>query len=288
MPIMTSLFPPRARCVITCVIAAGVAITMTACRSTEPQQTATAAYDEAISAIEMLGTTATVVHARIQTTLDHAGTRVGQAQAAGTFLASNLISLGTDAAFIEESLEQLDQPPAPVPQRPTAQQAARSGTAEAPPPTQAPRTIVTPPAATPAPTSTQSGPRLENITMASGVNQFDCAIDVIPASRPHQLKFTWWGAPTAFPLAQPYRPVGGAQALKLSALVSIKNTRSTTIAYGSSSTKPIRHYRRFLERRDQRRWRTAGFPGSLSNRLKLREAESNSTCIHLPSAAKII
>jgi len=181
---MTSLFPPRARCVITCVIAAGVAITMTACRSTEPQQTATAAYDEAISAIEMLRTTATVVHARIQTTLDHAGTRVGQAQAAGTFLASNLISLGTDAAFIEESLEQLDQPPAPVPQTPAAQQAARSGTAEAPPPTQAPRTIVTPPAATPAPTSIPSGPRLENITMASGVNQFDCAIDVNPRFTP--------------------------------------------------------------------------------------------------------
>ncbi len=176
---MTSMFPPHARCVITCVIAAGVAIAMTACRSSEPQQTATAAYDEAIAGIEMLRTTATVVRARIQTTLDHAGTRVGQAQVAGTFLASNLISLGTEAAFIEDSLEQMDQLAAPAPQRPTAHPAARSSTTETPNPAQAPRTIVTP-----AQTSKQSGPRLENIIMASGVNQFDCAIDVNPHFTP--------------------------------------------------------------------------------------------------------
>ena len=178
------MFPSRARCVITCIIAAGVAITMTACRSTEPQQTATAAYDEAITGIERLRATATVVRARIQTTLDHAGTRVGQAQAAGTFLASNLIGLGTEAAFIEESLEQLNQLVAPDAQSPAAHPAARSVTAEAPKPTQASRTIVTPPAVTPAPASAQSGPRLENITMASGVNQFDCAIDVNPRFTP--------------------------------------------------------------------------------------------------------
>ncbi len=181
---MTRKYPLSTSRVIGFVIAAGVAVTMTACRSTEPQQTATAFYEEDFSGIEMLRTTATVLRARIQTTLDHAGTRVGQAQAAGTFLASNLISLGTDAAFIEESLEQLDQLAAPVPQSPAAHQAARSVTAEAPPPTQAPRTIVTPPAVTPASTSTESGPRLENITMASGVNEFDCAIDINPRFTP--------------------------------------------------------------------------------------------------------
>ena len=180
---MTSLFPSHTHCVITCIIAAGVAIAMTACRSTEPQQTATAAYDEAITGIEMLRTTATVARARIQTTLDHAGTRVGQARAAGTFLTSNLISLGaelgTEAAFIEESLEQLGQLAAPGPQSPAAHPAARSATSEAPKPIQGARTIVTP-----ALTSTQSGPRLEDITMTSGVNQFDCAIDVNPRFTP--------------------------------------------------------------------------------------------------------
>ena len=173
-----------ARQVVTGFIVASVAIIITSCRSTEPQQTATAVYDEAFASYEILRTTATVVRARIQTTLDYAGTRVGQAEAAGTFLASNLIGLGTEAAFIEESLKHVDPLAAPIPQTPAVDQARQFVTADALQPTLAPGIIVTPPAVTPAPTSIPSGPRLENITMASGVNEFDCAIDVNPRFTP--------------------------------------------------------------------------------------------------------
>ncbi len=181
---MINMFSWSRRRVISLLLTASVAISLSACRSSDPQQTATAFYDEALSNIESLRTTATVVRARIQTTLDHAGTRVVQAEAAGTFLASNLISLGTDAAYIVEGLAQVSEIAAPARQTPPANQAAPSSPAGSPQSTQSPRTIVTPPVVTPPPSPTGSGPRLENITMASGVNEFDCAIDAFPRFTP--------------------------------------------------------------------------------------------------------
>jgi len=181
---MTSVFPTWPRRALDYVIVAAAAIGLSACQSAAPQQTATAAYDEALANVDMLRSTATVVRARIQTTLDHAGTRVGQAEAAGTFLASNLINLGTDAAHIEAGLAQLNTLAAPESQPLQADQTARSDTVDAARPTDSPRVIVSPPVVTPAPSPTQLGPRLENITMASGVNEFDCAIDVNPRFTP--------------------------------------------------------------------------------------------------------
>ena len=172
------------RFVIRCFIVAGVAAVLTACRSNEPQQTATAVYQEAVADIEALRATATVVRARVQTTLDYAGTRVGQAESARAFLASNLISLGTEAAYIEENLAQLEPLASPVSRNTPAAQTSGAVTVEAQPPTQRAETIVTPPAVTPQPTATASGPRLENITMASGVNEFECARDVNPRFTP--------------------------------------------------------------------------------------------------------
>lgn len=172
------------RRVVRCLIVAGAATILTACSSNEPQQTATAVYQEAVANIEALRASATVVRARVQTTLDYAGTRVGQAQSARAFLASNLIGLGTEAAYIEENLAQLEALATPVSLSTPAEQASGVVTALARPPTQRPGTIVTPPAVTPAPTATESGPRLENITMASGVNEFECARDVNPRFTP--------------------------------------------------------------------------------------------------------
>ena len=179
---MVSRIPQTAR-IIVCSIAAAAAVTLSACRSSEPQQTVTAAYAEALSSIESLRVTATVARARIQTTLDYAGTRVAQADAAGAFLASNLISLGTESAFIEQNLQQVEEFNTLITPSPAANEPALSVTAQSPR-SQAPRAIVTPPALTPPPTSTQPGPRLENIAMASGVNQFDCALDVNPRFTP--------------------------------------------------------------------------------------------------------
>lgn len=169
---------------VRCLIVASLATIFTACSSNEPQQTATAVYQEAVTNIEALRATATVVRARVQTTLDYAGTRVGQAESARAFLASNLISLGTEAAYIEENLAQLEELATPVSQNTLAAQTSGAVTLEAQPPTQRPETIVTPPALTPAPTATESGPRLENITMATGVDEFECARDVNPSFTP--------------------------------------------------------------------------------------------------------
>ena len=181
-----------------CGIVTAAAVALSACRSSEPQQTATAVHAEALSSIEMLRVTATVVRARIQTTLDYAGTRVAQADAAGTFLASNLISLGTAGAFIEQSLQQLEEFNSVIQPTAAANEPALSVTAQTPR-SQAPRAIVTPPALTPPPTSTQRGPRLENISMASGVNEFDCATDVNPRFTPASTKIYVVGRAFAIP-----------------------------------------------------------------------------------------
>ena len=190
-------FPHITRIII-CSIVTGAALTLTACRSSEPQQTATAVYAEALSSIEMLRVTATVVRARIQTTLDYAGTRVSQADAAGAFLASNLINLGTESAYIEERLQQLRDLNTLPPPTAAANEPANSVTVQSKP-AEAARAIVTPPAVTPAPASTQAGPRLENITMASGVNEFDCAIDVNPRFTPASTEIYVVGRAFAIP-----------------------------------------------------------------------------------------
>ena len=194
---MVSKFPPSAR-IIMCSVVTAAAFTLSACRSSEPQQTVTAAYAEALSSIEMLRVTATVARARIQTTLDYAGTRVAQADAAGAFLASNLISLGTEGAFIEQNLERVEELNPLVPPNPAGNEPALSVTAQSPR-SQAPREIVTPPAHTPPPTSTQGGPRVENISMASGVNEFDCAIDFNPRFTPASTEIYVVGRAFAIP-----------------------------------------------------------------------------------------
>ena len=82
--------------------------------------TATAVYSQARANIESLRATATVVRARMKTTLEYAGTRVAQAEDAGGLLRFSLISLGTDANFVETnvsligSLPTVNTEPAPA------------------------------------------------------------------------------------------------------------------------------------------------------------------------------
>ena len=172
--------------------------------------------------------------------LDHAGTRVGQAEAAGTFLASNLINLGTDAAHIEAGLAQLNTLAAPESQPLQADQTARSDTVDAARPTDSPRVIVSPPVVTPAPSPTQLGPRLENITMASGVNEFDCAIDVTSSfyagiNRDLRGRARLQHSRRRDHIIQLAAP----RYVKSSALAFTEIMTSTTIASGSTSIRPI-------------------------------------------------
>ena len=119
----------------------------------------------------------------MQTTLDHAGTRVAQATEAGVFLRNSLIKLGTDSTVIAENLSLIRILSTVVP--PTRSPGDRAGVdVQTAPPTPVPRAIVTPPVVTPQPTATKSGPRLQDVVMSSGVNNLDCAIDVNPRFTP--------------------------------------------------------------------------------------------------------
>ena len=171
------------RRILICLLVAGAAAILAACRSTEPELTATAIHEKARADLEILRSTATVARARMQTTLDHAGTRVAQATEAGVFLRNSLIKLGTDSTVIAENLSLVRILSTVVP--PTRSPGDRAGVdVQTAPPTPVPRTIVTPPAVTPQPTATNSGPRLQNVVMSSGVNDLDCAIDDNPRFTP--------------------------------------------------------------------------------------------------------
>lgn len=160
---------------------AATALMLAACRSTEPQQTATAVYAQAAAEIEALRASATVVRARMQTTLEYAATRVSLVEEAGGFLRFSLNNMGTDSAFIEREISQLAIVDTPSPAATAAP--AYAGTAVP--------TAIDPPTALPvAASSTQAPPapsqlpRLEALALASAVGADDCAIDINPAFTP--------------------------------------------------------------------------------------------------------
>ena len=161
------------------------ATALSGCASNAPQLTATA-FEQARAEMESLRSTATVVRARMKTTLEYAAARVAQAEDAGEFLQFSLISLGTEPGFIATNVSQIDSRPTPI--APASSTVARQAEISVVTPmalSPAARTaIATRPAASGPPQASAAGPRLENIVMASGVNQYDCAIDVNPVFTP--------------------------------------------------------------------------------------------------------
>ncbi len=157
---------------------------VSACRSTEPQQTATAVYERAVAEIASLRATATVARARMQTTLVYIETRVALVQEAREFLRFSLNNLGTDSDFIETHIGQLARVATPAAQFTpivAAGQAQISAPDEAP--TARPLARRTQPATiTPSPDRQQ--PRLEELVLATGVGADDCALDVNPRFTP--------------------------------------------------------------------------------------------------------
>ncbi len=162
-----------------CMLLAATVFVLTACRSSEAELTATVLHQAVQVELDSLRSTSTVARARIRTTLDYAGTQVSKAEESSEFLRFSLGNLGTDRAFIDENVSQIEnfatQPPAT-----RIASGAPSDSTLVPPPTSAPQVIVTPPIPSPAPTAIESGPRLENIVLASAVDQNDCALDVNP------------------------------------------------------------------------------------------------------------
>ena len=179
---MTAAYPIQTRLASVLALLA-VAMALAACASSAPQLTATAVYERARAEIESLRSTATVVRARMNTTLEYAQARVEQAEGAGEFLQFSLIGLGTEASFIVTTVSQIEGPPAPeVGTAPTAsRQAAIHAITPVALSTVSPTAGATRLATTGPPQATATGARLDNIVMASGVDQYDCAIDVKPS-----------------------------------------------------------------------------------------------------------
>ena len=162
-----------------------VAVALAGCASSEPQMTTTAVYAQAQAGVVNLRGTATVVRARMKTTLDYAGTRVRQAEDAADLLRFSLISLGTASSFVETSISQIEELPtlAARATRPGGAAPAIQAIRPAARPTVTPAVVVTSPAVA-APGEDENGPRLESILMASGVDANDCAIDANPVFTP--------------------------------------------------------------------------------------------------------
>ena len=160
-------------------------IGLAGCASDAPQATATVLYERAKAEVENLRSTATVVRARMKTTLEYAAARIAQAEDAGEFLQFSLIGLGTDTGFIATNVSQIESAPTRIAlATPTATRLAPiSGVTPIDAPTAVPTAAANRPATSP-PQVTAAGPRLDNIVMASGVNRNDCAIDVNPAFTP--------------------------------------------------------------------------------------------------------
>ncbi len=163
-----------------------IAIFLAGCASSSPQLTATAVYSQARAEVESLRATATIVRARMKTTLEYAGTRVGQAEEAGGLLRYSLINLGTDTSFVETSVSQIESAPTRNPQPTPGDVRAPDTGVITPhlPPTDVPTVIATAPPAATLPAPDDSQPRLENIVMASGVDDSDCASDANPRFTP--------------------------------------------------------------------------------------------------------
>ena len=163
-----------------------VALALSACASSAPQLTATVIYERARADVESLRASATVARARMKTTLEYAAARMAQAEDAGEFLQFSLIGLGTEASYIGTQVSQIESAPTPILlSTPTAErQADFSAVTPVSRVTQAPTPVGTRLLVTSPPQATATGARLDNIVMASGVNQSDCAVDVNPVFTP--------------------------------------------------------------------------------------------------------
>ena len=148
---MTSIATPSIKRAAFPLLLLLIGLALFGCRSSESEETATALSAAVRVELESLRATATVARARMQTTLDYVGTRIVQVEESGEFLSHSLNNLGTDSAFIEESLRQIadfatEAAPTEAPRAESRSSATAAPTARPAP------VIVTPPDASPPPT----------------------------------------------------------------------------------------------------------------------------------------
>ncbi len=151
---------------------------LTACGTSDAQLTAIAQHDAASTQIAVLRLEATVAHARMRTTQDFALTRVKEVEQDGKSLRSTLVALGTEIDFIETwSSDMADLTP-----QPTAPIAANHAAAP-----QARLSVTMAQTAASVRDDAVAGgnqPRLEDIVLASGKDETDCATDRNPRFTP--------------------------------------------------------------------------------------------------------
>jgi hypothetical protein len=153
---------------------------LSSCANSSGQLTLVAQNDAANTQISNVRNTATVVRARIQTTLDYAGTRAVEIEQQGLFIRSTLVALGTESAYINNNLPLPGNFPTFTPQ-PTSPARALITPAQQPQVTEelnAEGTLVQ--VTLEATQDSTQQARLENIVMASGVNDNDCALNINP------------------------------------------------------------------------------------------------------------
>lgn len=166
-------------------IASSIALfILSACGTGNEQLTLVIQNEVASTEISNIRSTATVSRARLQTTLDYAETRVVDVEQQGLFMRATLIALGTDSVFLNSNLPVsgnfptfTPQPTSPVnvpitpgPQPIVTEEVSVDGT----------RVQVT----LEATEASNQQSRMENIVLASGVNDNDCARDTNPRFTP--------------------------------------------------------------------------------------------------------
>jgi hypothetical protein len=156
---------------------------LSACGTSNDQLTLVANHNIANTQMVDIRASATVVRARMQITLDFAGTRAIEVEQQGQFLRSTLVSLGTESAFINNNLplpgnfptftpqptSPVNVPITPAPQPQVTEELNAEGTL----------VQVTLPA-----TEASTEARFENIVLSSGVNDNDCAVNTNPRFTP--------------------------------------------------------------------------------------------------------
>lgn len=199
---------------ITCLFMA--LFVLTACGTPTEELTIVANNQLASTQIADIRGTATVVRARLQITLDFAGTRAVEVEQQGQFLRSTLVSLGTESAFISSNLPLPGNFPTftPQPTSPVRVQVTPVAQPIATGEVNAEGTII-PLTIEPADSDTQ--PRLENIVLSSGVNDNDCAIDTNPRFTPDSIEIyvvaTGYNIPAGSSIASVWQSNGAEVAL---------------------------------------------------------------------------
>ena len=160
-----------------------ILLLLAGCGTPDDQLTLVAENEIARTQISDIRASATVVRARMQITLDFAGTRVIEVDQQGQFLRSTLVALGTDSVFISSNLPLPGNFPTFTPP-PTSPVRIQVTPAPQPLVTEELNAEGTPIQVTIDPNEATNQPRFENIVLSSGVNDNDCAIDTNPRFTP--------------------------------------------------------------------------------------------------------